>query len=51
MKKAFNKVFTFAMNSLPVILTGLLVIHTNSTGSLANGQPEAPASLKKYRKF
>lgn len=51
MKKTLNKVFRFAMNSLPMVLTAMLVIHTNSTSSLFNGQPTPPASLKKYRKF
>ncbi|MBQ3124842.1 MAG: hypothetical protein IJC09_05435 [Clostridia bacterium] len=51
MKKALNKAFGFAMRTLPMVMATLLVIHTNSTASLANGQPTPPASLKKYRKF
>lgn len=51
LKKILNKGIKFAMSSLPTILSALLVIHTNSTSSLINGQPVPPKSLKKYRKF
>lgn len=51
MKKVFDKVVSFAMKMMPVILTGLLIIHTNSTASGFNGQPVPPASVRKYRKF
>lgn len=50
-KKLLDKGMCFAMGALPVLLTGLLIIHTNSTGSLANGQPTPPKNLRKYRKF
>ncbi|MFR9050981.1 MAG: cyclic lactone autoinducer peptide [Hominilimicola sp.] len=29
----------------------MLVINSNSTSTVWNGQPEAPKGLKKYRKF
>ena len=51
MKKIFNKVVSFSLKMMPVILTGLLIIHTNSTASIINGQPVPPASVRKYRKF
>lgn len=50
-KKIFNKVCCLAMKSLPVILPVLLVIHTNATASVINGQPVPPNSIRKYRKF
>ena len=51
LKKMFNNSVKFVMSSLPVIMTAMLVIHTNSTASIANGQPVPPKTLKRYRKF
>lgn len=50
-KKLLDKGMCFAMGALPVLLTGLLIIHTNSAASGINGQPVPPKNLKKYRKF
>ena len=50
-KTLFNKGVCLMMKSLPVILSALLVIHTNATASTANGQPTPPDGIRKYRKF
>lgn len=51
LKKVFLKGMQFVMGAMPVILTGLLFINSNSTACVVNGQPEPPKSLKNYRKF
>lgn len=50
-KKVYGKGFILAMRALPIVLSVLLVIHTNATASGINGQPTPPDSIKKYRKF
>ncbi len=51
LKKVIDKGGRIFMRALPIIITALLVIHTNSTASTFNGQPKPPVGLKKYRKF
>ncbi len=51
MKNTFKKISMAMAKFIPVIATVLLVVHTNSTSSVFNGQPKAPEGLKKYRKF
>lgn len=50
-KKVITKSIGFVMRAIPVLVPVLLVIHTNSTASIINGQPVPPSGLKKYRKF
>lgn len=51
LKKAFNKITFWVMKAVPVILPMVMLVHANSTTCVINGQPEPPASLRKYRKF
>ncbi len=51
MKKAFTKVSMFLLKAVPVVATLALIINTNSVATPVNGQPKAPANLKKYRLF
>ena len=51
MKKFLNKVVPTLIKFVPVCAALMLVINSNSTSTLMNGQPEVPKGLKKYRKF
>ena len=51
MKKFLNKVVPTLIKFVPVCAALMLVINSNSTSTIGNGQPEAPKGLKKYRKF
>ena len=51
MKKFLNKVVPTLIKFVPVCAALMLVINSNSTSTILNGQPEAPKGLKKYRKF
>ena len=51
MKNLWLKGVSFMMKAMPVILPAMLILNCNSTASSVNGQPEAPASLRSYRKF
>ena len=51
MKKFLNKVVPTLIKFVPVCAALMLVINSNSTSTIVNGQPEEPKGLKKYRKF
>lgn len=51
MKKFTTKAFSLFVKAIPVFAALALVINTNSVATPVNGQPEAPAGLKKYRLF
>lgn len=51
MKKFLNNVVPALIKIVPVCSALMLVINSNSTSTVWNGQPEAPKGLKKYRKF
>lgn len=51
LKRVLRKGGILVMRALPFVTTAMLVIHTNSTACVLNGQPKPPESLKKYRKF
>ena len=51
MKKFLNKVVPTLIKFVPVCAALMLVINSNSTSTILNGQPESPKGLKKYRKF
>lgn len=51
MKNLKEKIVPAIMKLVPVCAAMMLVINANSTASIINGQPEVPASAKKYRKF
>lgn len=46
-----KKTASAMMKLIPVVLPVVLMVSSNSTASLINGQPEAPKSLRNYRKF
>ena len=50
-KKIAKKVIPLIIKAVPVILALALVINSNSTSCIFNGQPVPPKGLKKYRKF
>lgn len=50
-KKLLNKGIALAMKTIPIVVPALLIVHTNSTMSAWNYQPEPPKSIKQYRKF
>ena len=58
MRKLIDKVQAFAnahkaelSTILPSVLSAILIINSNSSTCWILNQPEAPKSLKKYRKF
>lgn len=55
MKKRLETFKTKAVPALlkivPACAALMLIINSNSTSTILNGQPEPPKSLKKYRKF
>ena len=51
LKKIQTKVVPALIKIVPVCAALMLVINSNSTSTLVNGQPEPPKGLKKYRKF
>ena len=46
-----QKAIPACVKVMPVIVAAALNMNSNGTGSVANGQPEAPQDLKKYRLF
>ena len=51
MKNTIKTISVAMANFIPVIAAVMLVVNSNSTTSILNGQPKAPEGLKKYRKF
>ena len=51
LKKIQTKVIPNLIKIVPVCAALMLVINSNSTSTVMNGQPEPPKGLKKYRKF
>ena len=51
MNMFLNKLGPTLIKFVPVCAALMVVIKSNSTSTLMNGQPEVPKGLKKYRKF
>lgn len=50
-KKIISIGYNIGMKVLPLCAMAMVVINSNSTSCWLYGQPEAPKTLRKYRKF